>query len=110
MSCEGHLASITSQSENDLALEVLQESSSWWIGGKRTYDPLDLAVSFSDGWKWSNGNIFSSYTNWNTGEPNNAGGNEDCVVMYNSGVWNDDDCSELKRAIYELPLSSSCLD
>jgi hypothetical protein len=28
MSCEGHLASITSQSENDLALEVLQESSS----------------------------------------------------------------------------------
>lgn len=29
------------------------------------------------------------YTNWNSGEPNNYGGNENIGVMYKNGTWND---------------------
>uniref|UniRef100_K7FW02 C-type lectin domain-containing protein n=1 Tax=Pelodiscus sinensis TaxID=13735 RepID=K7FW02_PELSI len=33
-----------------------------------------------------------AYTNWNSGEPNDQD-NEDCVLIYDDGKWNDLDCS-----------------
>ncbi|XP_038036757.1 mannose-binding protein [Anas platyrhynchos] len=39
-----------------------------------------------------------TYSNWNTGEPNNQK-NEDCVVIYESGKWNDVDCSKTQALI-----------
>ena len=34
-----------------------------------------------------------SVTNWRAGEPNNVGGNEDCVMVDGStGQWNDGNC------------------
>ena len=42
------------------------------------------------------------FTNWNRGEPNNAG-NEDCAEFYGSGgargKWNDIPCTHSKRYI-----------
>ena len=44
---------------------------------------------------WSDGNT-ATYTNWATGEPNNAGG-EDCAMLHadavgGAGKWNDAPC------------------
>lgn len=89
----GHLVSIADQAENDwLALNV----GAWdgklrdlWLG---LYDFVEGA------YYWSDGEPFV-YSNWNTGEPNNATGHdskngEDYVVMYGlpltrNGYWND---------------------
>ena len=40
--------------------------------------------------------FFTSYTSWGEGEPNNAGGNENCVHLYmkKDKNWNDKKCSQ----------------
>jgi hypothetical protein len=42
-------------------------------------------------WDWTGG-FAEVYSNWNGGEPNNAGA-EDCAEMYSTGGWNDARCS-----------------
>ncbi|GAB4296591.1 MAG: hypothetical protein Kow0090_11720 [Myxococcota bacterium] len=67
-----------------------------WIGFS------DVAVEGT--FTWVDGTVgyihvpqqFFTYTNWNGGEPNDAGGGEDCTEMYPSwwagGIWNDMPC------------------
>nr|XP_014353349.1 PREDICTED: macrophage mannose receptor 1-like [Latimeria chalumnae] len=48
-------------------------------------------------WQWSNGDL-ALFQNWNTGEPDNAGKDENCVGMWirnpSAGKWKDSRCSE----------------
>ncbi|XP_055520056.1 hepatic lectin-like [Leucoraja erinacea] len=45
-------------------------------------------------WEWVDGTPFNtSATDWNEGEPNNAGHGEDCVHVQNAGKWNDANCN-----------------
>lgn len=46
------------------------------------------------------GNIV--YSNWQTGEPNNDKGIEDCVEVYSSGKWNDKSCGEKRLIVCEF--------
>ena len=39
--------------------------------------------------------LFSYFHRWNTGEPNNLGG-EKCAEIYNNGNWNNAQCTSLK--------------
>merc|ERR1712200_401079 len=39
------------------------------------------------------------WENWRNGEPNNQNGNEDCVELHTSNIWNDIPCSVEKEAI-----------
>lgn len=106
---QGYLATITSQAENDFIATQLKSDS--WIGGSDSY--------MSDQWRWvagpegqqdsGRGFIFWNsgytygYSNWNTGEPNNSGGNENCAQFYysNNGKWNDLNCSNSLGYIVE---------
>ncbi len=48
-------------------------------------------------------------TFWNTGEPNNIGGTEDCAEIGSGGLWNDAPCSNLIPFVCEcdgMPLAA----
>ncbi|XP_012921231.1 low affinity immunoglobulin epsilon Fc receptor [Heterocephalus glaber] len=78
---EGRLVSIHSQEEQDFLTKHANKEGSW-IGLR----DLDIEGEFT----WMDGSPLD-YSNWQSGEPNNAQG-EDCVVMQGSGQWNDAFC------------------
>lgn len=89
----GSLAKIDSSGENSTVYSLMTADS--WIGAN------DIA---SEGaWVWADGSALA-YNNWNTGEPNDAGGTQDCGVIYFSTApqkWDDDNCALTKQAICE---------
>ena len=96
----GHLATLRSAAENTVGLSILPAGYFW----------LGLADPGAEGtYVWITGEAFS-YTNWQTGEPNDANGEEDCVEMYGnyvgefaafSGHWNDALCTVPYRSLCE---------
>ena len=80
------LAMVKSQAEQQALAPKLSQAT--WIGLRR--NPNNKSR-----WMWVDGSQ-ASYTNWNTGEPNNSGGTEDCAHFVNpagSSKWNDVRCS-----------------
>ena len=81
----GHLASITSDAINSYVREGI--SGHLWIGGNDIHQ--------EGVWQWTD-NMPWEFTAWDQGEPNNSGGNEDCLVIWGysgSGYsWNDGHC------------------
>ncbi|MEZ5001690.1 MAG: HYR domain-containing protein [Chitinophagales bacterium] len=70
----------------------------------------NLMIGLYDGviegqFRWVNADP-SSYTNWNGGEPNNAGSGEDYVEVISSGRWNDLPSFDHggKRYLVEVPI------
>ena len=65
----GHLATITSQKEQDFIWNLFKKER-YYLGGYQT-----SKADESDGnWAWVTGEEWS-YTNWNNGEPSNNSGN-----------------------------------
>jgi len=82
----GHLATITSADEQQVISNLLS-------GGKRSFYLLGATDEVTEGtFKWVTNEPFS-YSNWNTGQPDNYNGNEDYLMAYNIGTevgkWND---------------------
>ena len=66
---------------------------------------LDATDSETEGtFKWMATNEVMTYTNWRSGEPNNAHGGEDCVHFYinYNGEWNDANCEGNYNSICEI--------
>ncbi len=67
-------------------------ASLWWIG----YNDIAVEGDFV----WVAGAY--RYSNWAPGEPNNGNNNEDCTGFASwNGLWQDRDCSELRKYICE---------
>jgi hypothetical protein len=87
----GHLATITSSTENGFVASLLPPVvpndilfRSWWLGGLQP----DGSPEPAGNWQWVTGEPFA-YTNWANNEPNNFDGGEDRLSVYQPGVWND---------------------
>ena len=88
----GSLVVIGSQAENDFLAPFI--GVDFWIG---------LNDQVTEGtFAWVNGEAVS-FTDFDAGEPNNGGGNQNCVVVFEGGGWDDDQCGDFFRYACELP-------
>ncbi|KAI4886524.1 hypothetical protein NFI96_034120 [Prochilodus magdalenae] len=99
------LATIESQQEMNALIAVLNGTGNLsWIGLREKDEPYRTVGNRS--WTWSDGSN-SSYRYWNTGEPNNAVG-DNCVQLLKGPEyrWNDAGCNWTNPFICyeELPL------
>lgn len=92
-----HLAAIDSAAEwTAIAPLWTTPFNPAWLGLRRAVDGQNM-------WIWEPGNMLGTPT-WNTGEPNDAGGVEDCVEATGAtGVWNDLACTQTRRSLCERP-------
>jgi cysteine-rich repeat protein len=88
----GHLVTVLDADENEVLRRVVGGNA--WIG---------LTDGKDEGnFQWLVGT--SDYRNWNDGEPNDWGGQEDCAELYpESGRWNDNNCGAGRWIACELP-------
>lgn len=85
----GRRVATTTSSDQDQMLGQLLACGSAWIG---------LTDAAHEGqFVWTDG-ASTSHRHWNSGEPNNSGG-EDCVEVATTGRWNDLACSTARRVI-----------
>ena len=100
----GHLVTVNDAQENDWVCNTFLDANYIWIGLNDT--------SLEGRFVWSSGEQ-STYRNWFSGEPNDFGGDEDFVHIYNFDsayrAWNDykDDKSFGSSTIYgvaEVPI------
>ncbi|XP_028447190.1 galactose-specific lectin nattectin [Perca flavescens] len=88
ISTGGNLASIHSAEEHEFIRHYIREvtgtDKNAWIGG---HDGVKEGTFL-----WTDGSKFD-FTSFATGEPNDFGAGEDCVVMnFNGNNWNDGSC------------------
>ena len=115
----GHLVNITSQTENDY-VDGLAAGSQIWIGatdnvveGEWRWDQgVEAGLQFWQGGVAGNA-VNNMYENWNVGEPNDSGGNEDRSSLL-AGVWYDSSGTGNIRYVIEwdagLMLSDNAID
>jgi hypothetical protein len=64
-----------------------------------------MRLSFLGTFRWSggrdNGLLINNFTNWASGQPDNLN-NEDCVLRWSDGTWNDNSCSPTFSSIMEF--------
>jgi hypothetical protein len=92
-----HLVTISSAEENKFVFDTAWSfrHDPWWTGMNDRKDEKK--------WVWDNGEPVT-FTAWHSGEPNNAGYNEDCLDLLVFGLdytWNDERCEEFANFVCE---------
>ena len=92
---DARLASIHSDPENTFVYDNTGNTR-YWIG---------YTDEASEGtWQWVDGTQ-TDHQAWNPGQPNNAGGNENCAVMLESvAAWHDTECFNNYRFVCRGPV------
>jgi len=89
------LVTVDDASENTWLQSTAQGHASglwWWTGFHN--QSASSGQEPGGAWEWVDGSS-STYTNWDTDQPDDYAGNEDCGHIYgDSGTWNDMDCYE----------------
>ena len=93
----GTLVCIGSDDENEFVRSLIESLDYWvlfsgsyhgpFIGLRQVHTTLEPA----GGWEWVNGEALT-YAAWNSGEPGNSAGNEDCAHYHlfdHGATWND---------------------
>ncbi|XP_013880207.1 galactose-specific lectin nattectin isoform X2 [Austrofundulus limnaeus] len=79
----GNLASISSKKQHDFLREMIFKDTGT---NKRTWVGANDAVK-EGGWLWSDGTKFDkTYSFWAPGEPDNRGGNQNCMEINMNGT------------------------
>ena len=91
---QAYLVEVESKEEDDFirASIAARGGSSHWLGGS---DTLREGI-----FKWSHSGQAFTYTNWQSGQPNNVR-NQDCVEAYPDRKWNDIPCARTRLFICE---------
>ncbi|MDC8003310.1 HYR domain-containing protein [Aureisphaera galaxeae] len=91
----GFAATITSQDHNDWLRQALDAQGAGQV-----------IIGFTDRvtegtFEWHSGDT-STYTNWRSGEPNDAGAGEDYTVIRPDGEWNDINSTVTRQYVIEV--------
>ncbi|MEM6967684.1 MAG: HYR domain-containing protein, partial [Bacteroidota bacterium] len=96
---DGFLGTIRNADENQFLLDAILRNNNGLADIIIGYNDVDIEGTFV----WQSEDL-STYNNWNTGEPNNAGAGgvpENYTVIQNNGTWNDVDASGSRRYLFE---------
>lgn len=93
----GYLVRLETRGENEFLKDLLgktKASNTWTSLNDRMQEGI---------WRWAGNNKVATFSDWAPGEPNNAGGNENCVHFgYGTGYrWNDLICSYKMQPLCE---------
>ena len=94
----GHLVTITSAAENNFVRDTFGSYGNLWIG----YTDQGVEGTFA----WISG-VTPTYTNWNSGQPDNAGGAEDYTTLLPSGLWQDENGVNSHRGVIQVPATDT---
>ena len=92
---KGHLASVSSEQVH----KYLQgKKTSGWIGGAK--EDWDNPVNKDSKWVWTDCSKWDLYSDWAPLEPNNNGGEENCVeFLFATQHWNDRSCADKDKFV-----------
>ncbi|GGG03858.1 hypothetical protein GCM10011344_00240 [Dokdonia pacifica] len=97
----GYLATIENAEQNEFIRAAVSDAG---LGFDFLIGYNDINVE--DNFVWHDPNATSTYSNWSTAEPNDAGAGEDYTTMNGGGRWNDRNNNFQRHYIIELSQST----
>lgn len=92
----GRLVELETETEMKYIVDIIDKENNVWIGASDD----DIEGS----WVWSSSQKAVDVVTWQSGQPNNLGGNQDCMEI---GLlkMNDENCFEENLYVCEMPVS-----
>jgi len=92
---QGRLLTIQCREQEDALAAWIEKYSAEQGETSETKAWLGVTDQLNEGqFIWTASGEDISYSHWNRGEPNNSGGNEDCVTWSPTNAWNDVICED----------------